>query len=240
MFIRTLFALAFALALSGQAVAAEGDDLEVDGEVALVSDYRFRGISLTGLEPALQAGVTVSHASGLYVGAWTSNISESGGGANAEVDFIAGFALEKGPASLDLSATYYAYPGDSALNYAELSAVLTFAAGPVQPWVELSYVPPQSATRRETGGRADNVYVATGAEVAIAGSPVSLIGQIGYERGFFDGSERGGKLDWQIGAAIDAENVRFQLGYVDSNRRVQDGRDNLAGAGVLAQLTLSF
>ena len=238
--VRVLLGLTAALAWPGLAHAAEGGNLEVEGEVALVSDYRFRGISLTGLTPAVQAGATLSHASGFYVGAWSSNISETDGGADGEVDVLVGFAWESGATALDLSATYYAYPGDDALNYVELSAVASHALGPFRPHLELSYVPPQSATRRESGGRSDNVYVVVGAEWELGDSPVSLTGQVGYERGFFDGAERGGKLDWQLGAAIQVRNIGFRLSYVDSNRNVPDGNRNLAGAGVLAQLSLAF
>ena len=37
----------------------------VSGSVALVSDYRFRGVSQTDKEMAVQGGITVSHESGV-------------------------------------------------------------------------------------------------------------------------------------------------------------------------------
>src|SRR5512133_1490261 len=43
--------------------------------VGVTSDYRFRGISQTSFDPALQAGVDFAHKSGFYLGAWGSNIS---------------------------------------------------------------------------------------------------------------------------------------------------------------------
>ena len=42
--------------------------------VALLSDYRFRGESLTEGRPALQAGVNYDHSSGLFVGGLVSNV----------------------------------------------------------------------------------------------------------------------------------------------------------------------
>ena len=42
--------------------------IEVTGSAAIVTDYRFRGVSQTNKEMAFQAGVTVSHESGLYAG----------------------------------------------------------------------------------------------------------------------------------------------------------------------------
>ena len=48
------------------------------GNVAVVSDYRFRGISQTYLEPAIQGGFDYSHASGFYFGNWNSSVSGNG------------------------------------------------------------------------------------------------------------------------------------------------------------------
>jgi uncharacterized protein (TIGR02001 family) len=38
--------------------------------VALTSDYVFRGVSQTDEDPAIQGGFDVSHDSGLYIGTW--------------------------------------------------------------------------------------------------------------------------------------------------------------------------
>ena len=82
----------------------------VSGSVALVSDYRFRGVSQTDKEAALQGGVTVTHESGVYAGAWASNLSGWGtfGGANLELDLFAG--IKKPIASgttIDVGLTWY-------------------------------------------------------------------------------------------------------------------------------------
>ena len=45
------------------------------GNVGLVSQYIFRGLSQTNGDPALQGGVDYAHASGFYAGTWLSNIS---------------------------------------------------------------------------------------------------------------------------------------------------------------------
>src|SRR5450759_3397136 len=45
------------------------------GNVGLVSQYVFRGLSQTNGDPALQGGADYSHASGFYAGTWLSNIS---------------------------------------------------------------------------------------------------------------------------------------------------------------------
>ncbi len=43
--------------------------------VALVSDYVFRGLTQTNGNPAIQGGIDYSHESGFYLGTWMSNIS---------------------------------------------------------------------------------------------------------------------------------------------------------------------
>lgn len=48
------------------------------GNVGVVSDYRFRGISNTNRRPALQAGLEWAHgATALYVGVWGSTVAEA-------------------------------------------------------------------------------------------------------------------------------------------------------------------
>lgn len=235
--IRFPFVLGLALLWS---CAAQAQPLDVSASLDLVSDYRFRGVSLTGLKPAAQADLTVAHQSGVYVNLWTSNISRTEGGARAEVDIAAGYAWESDKTSLDVSVTYYAYPGDGDLNYAELSAVVSHAVGPIRPFLELDYVPPQSSTRDDFGRKKDSIYLAAGAEIEIPDTPVIVTAQIGYERGFFDYTDTGGKVDWQVEAAVEFDHVGFGLAYVDSSRHVREGHSDLAGAGVAARLSLSF
>ncbi|TAJ80970.1 MAG: hypothetical protein EPO42_03300 [Gallionellaceae bacterium] len=66
--------------------------------VGLVTDYIYRGITQTAHGAAVQGGVDYAHASGLYAGAWGSNVSwikDSGaiatGNTNIELDTYFGF-----------------------------------------------------------------------------------------------------------------------------------------------------
>ncbi|MBI3373870.1 MAG: hypothetical protein HY017_19260 [Betaproteobacteria bacterium] len=47
----------------------------IAGNLGLVSQYVFRGLSQTNGKPAIQGGLDYSHASGFYAGTWLSNIS---------------------------------------------------------------------------------------------------------------------------------------------------------------------
>ncbi len=47
----------------------------ITGNVAVVSDYIFRGLTQTNGKPAIQGGFDYAHSSGFYAGTWLSNIS---------------------------------------------------------------------------------------------------------------------------------------------------------------------
>lgn len=100
--------------------ATEGTDAStapahtVSGNVALVSDYRFRGISQTFMGPAIQGGFDYAHASGIYAGTWGSNLSglQYPNGSGLEWDLYAGYKQALSDAiSIDVGVLQYYYPG---------------------------------------------------------------------------------------------------------------------------------
>lgn len=103
-----------ALAVPGVAMAA--DPSPFTGNVALVTNYLYRGISQTGGKPALQGGFDYAHPSGFYAGVWGSNISwipnAVATSSSLELDTYAGF---KGGFATDFSYDVgylrYNYPG---------------------------------------------------------------------------------------------------------------------------------
>jgi len=103
--------------LSGTAAAQSAPTPSpVTGNMTLASEYRFRGIDQTAGKPALQGGFDYSHASGVYLGNWNSNVSEGAGypGGNLEMDFYGGWKKAFGDFGLDIGAIYYYYPGTDA------------------------------------------------------------------------------------------------------------------------------
>ena len=75
---KLLLASTVAAALSAPvaqvAYAADASPHTITGNVGLVTDYKFRGLSQTYKGPALQGGFDYSHASGFYLGTWASNV----------------------------------------------------------------------------------------------------------------------------------------------------------------------
>jgi uncharacterized protein (TIGR02001 family) len=87
---------------SAGAASAEGT---ITANVALTTDYVFRGISLTDGDPAIQGGF--DYASEIfYAGVWASNVVEG-----LELDLYAGWTPTTGPITWDLGVIGYFYPG---------------------------------------------------------------------------------------------------------------------------------
>lgn len=119
MFKKTVIASAL-LAGSSAAVA------EISGNVALTSDYVFRGVSQTDNQMAIQGGLDYAHESGFYVGTWASNVSPdffngTGHDPQIELDMYAGYSgtLANG-IGYDLGYIRYQYPGFDTANTDEL------------------------------------------------------------------------------------------------------------------------
>jgi uncharacterized protein (TIGR02001 family) len=134
----TLASVAVAVAALS-AVAVPSISLAADSSVAfnagVVTDYRYRGISQSRLQPALQGGVDFT-AGAFYLGAWGSTIKwikDGGGDANVEIDLYGGYKgeISKG-VTYDIGALAYQYPSNKlkpSANTFEVYGAIT--AGPV-------------------------------------------------------------------------------------------------------------
>lgn len=136
---KKIFATAIVVSTLSTAAFAEDNGLAqygltLSGNVALTSDYRWRGQSQTENDPAIQGTVTLAHSSGLYFSAFASNVNfknDQFGNANLELDPSIGFttplSLGSIKPTLDVGVVYYNYPSASDYNWPEYYAKLTFA-----------------------------------------------------------------------------------------------------------------
>jgi uncharacterized protein (TIGR02001 family) len=90
-------------------------DNQISYNAAIVSDYRYRGVSQTRLKPALQGGADyVNNPTGLYAGTWLSTIkwtTDDGGDGHVEWDLYAGKRGEiTKDITYDVGGLYYFYP----------------------------------------------------------------------------------------------------------------------------------
>ena len=101
---------------------ASGAGAQVSGTVSVVSDYRYRGITLSDRKPAAQLGLTYDDPAGWYAGAFGSTVrlaSPAGPGFQATV--FAGFASRVASGiSLDAGGDYSAFTGAAGNNYGEV------------------------------------------------------------------------------------------------------------------------
>ncbi len=103
--------LLIGLLLFGTAYASAA---EISGNVAYLSDYRFRGISQGDRSPALQGGFDLELDGGFYLGTWASNVASWSAG-TIELDWYGGWATDLTEnSSIDIGILYYGYPEDDA------------------------------------------------------------------------------------------------------------------------------
>ncbi len=214
-------ALAGAFLTSVPAYADETDppkDVTVTGNVTLVSDYRFRGLSLSGGDFAVQGAININHSSGLYVGAWASSLEDSPVYGNAEVDVYAGWTGAIGSGlTADVGLLYYVYPngnvGDA--NVFEPYASLSTTLGPVTAKVGVTY-----AWEQKSLGGDDNLYLFTDLGFGIPNTPVTLSGHLGYTSGALSPNlltfkSTDGGFDYSIGATANVtKNLSVGVSYV--------------------------
>lgn len=130
-----LTASGLALSLSHTVSASEklGSGFSLSSNVAITSNYVFRGVNESDEEPSVQGGFDLEHESGAYLGTWAASVAGYGGG-GVELDYFAGYGLDLS-ASLwaDIGGYYYGYPGaDGEPNTQELYAGLGTSLGDIE------------------------------------------------------------------------------------------------------------
>ncbi|MCH7630181.1 MULTISPECIES: TorF family putative porin [Novosphingobium] len=234
----------FAASFAAPAMAEEETKpVTVSGSVGLVSEYRFRGISQSDRNLAVQGGITVAHESGVYVGTWGSNLAGWGtfGGSNMELDLIAGYKTTVGNATIDFGATWYMYPGGfDNTDFVEPYVKLSGTAGPVALTAGVAYAPQQEAlgawyatgadaaagVYTDEGDKNDNLYLWGDAAVGVPNTGLTLKGHIGYSKGnkglgpfATSVAPTGEYWDWLVGAdyAIPGTPLTAGVAYVDTD-----------------------
>lgn len=106
---------------------AKADAPEISGNVTLTSDYRFRGVSQTTRDPAIQGGFDVAFDNGIYFGTWASNIN-FGDDASLELDIYGGYTHTiNDDSSVTVGYTRFEYPGEgNNLDYNEWGLSYSF------------------------------------------------------------------------------------------------------------------
>ena len=224
--------------------APTGSGLDLSASVTLLSDYRFRGVSRSDEDPAVQAELVLSHDSGFYGGVTATSLqgvdsfrlrdSAFVDLGDAELDLYAGYGAQLGGGfSADAGLLYYLFlGGEGATDYVEPYASLSYLIGPAEFTAGAKYAPSQDAI-----GDEDMLYLFGQADVSIPFRPWRFSALVGHQ----DWGRFGGYWTWSLGVEH-----RLRLGrgadavlglrYVDTSLGAAPNAD----AGLVASLGFSF
>jgi len=210
---------------------------EISANVTLTSDYRFRGISQSNDDIAIQGGFDIAFEPGFYIGTWGSSVDfgtadGEGFDGTLELDYYAGWAMEtESGVGVDVGYLYYDYPGDEdpTGDYQEVYASVSF-------W-----------DFTLGGAYSDDYYGETGdfkyyyADYGLGlGENWSLALHIGYndldDGGGYLSSDESGYIDYSVGVTATYLAVDWTLAYVGTDL---DG-DDYFDADDLVDDTLVF
>jgi uncharacterized protein (TIGR02001 family) len=227
-FIKSIGAVALLVTLpllpaAAHAQAAESSALKVGGSISLVSDYRWRGGSLSDTGPAVQGGFSTK-VGNFYAGVWGSNIGFLPA-SEIEVDYYAGYVFGLGgDTKLDLQGKIVSFPGQKDSAFGRVSANLTGKAGVVSWGLHGDYEPAQDDTLLAGD---DNHYLYATASLPLGDSGVTLSGKVGRE----DGAFADDKVDWLLGASKTIAGLGVSLQYIGTNKEGR-GLDDTVVLGI--------
>ena len=184
----------------------------VTGNITLVSEYRFRGIDQTFGKPAIQGGFDYTHASGVYLGNWNSNVSSGAGypHGNIEMDFYGGYKRAFGDFGADVGFIYYAYPGtDPKIDNKEvyIGATWKFLAAKFFYALDDYFSVP---------GTKHTSYVDLAANYDL-GRGWGIVAHYGHLN--FKNFSNGSYSDWKLGVTKDLSGWLFGASYIGTNAK---------------------
>lgn len=222
--------------LAGASVGVAGvanAEPSFSGNVALTTDYVFRGISQTQSDPALQGGFDYTNDI-FYAGVWASNIDfGSAGGVSVdaplELDVYGGVRPVVGPVTLDIGVIAYLYPGsaddvwlasgDFEYYEGKLGASISPAEG-LTLGANLFYSP------EFPGDGGDAIYIEATAGYTINDN-LSISGGVGNQSVDLDGyfvTDSGPSVDsyttWNVGGTLSAWGFGLDLRYYDTDEDI--------------------
>jgi len=245
--------------------AAPADPGPLTANVSLTSDYRYRGISQSNLQPAIQGGFDYAHSSGFYIGNWNSSISwisdaasASGNSASApiEMDFYAGYKYEWSKGfTADVGILQYYFPTSGATgfttnpNTTEVYAAQNFTFDSVTGFLKFSYA---ATTIFGFSNSAGSNYTDLTVNYDTGVWGLTLNAHAGYQ--YVAGTASGASVsnnslysytDWKLGVTKDfGSGLTLGVAYLGTNAKkgayINSQGKALGGDTVLATLTKTF
>lgn len=218
--------------LAGAAIAGSAGVAHADGtwsgNIALATDYEFRGLSQTNGNPAVQGGLDYVNGQ-FYAGTWASNVSFSNG---PELDFYAGFTPTLGPVALNLGVIGYFYPG-ARDDAAEFDYYEAKAAGTITPVSGLSLTGSAYYSPDFFGETGTAFYTELAGAYTI-NDALSISGAFGHQtiddvNGPAPGSSNGNYNTWNLGVTYTLQGFAIDARYVDTDINPTDSIATYAG-----------
>ena len=196
---------------------------EVSGNIALTTDYKFRGISQSDSAPSVQGGFDIAFDNGAYVGTWGAAVDfdcaiDTCGGLNGgiELDYYAGFASDiSDSVSFDIGYIYYDYPQDEGLlgDYGEIYGSLSFG----DFGIGMNY---SDEYWGETG-KFTYTYATYSMALSESVALDLLVGSGDYdEAGYLDGATE--HMNWSVALSTSAGGLDFAITYEDTDLDKED------------------
>ena len=208
--LRALLWVAVALASVGTARA------EVSGSIAVLSDDRYRGASLTDGRPAVQASIAYDHPAGPYVGALVSNVHISNDIIGPRALLYAGYVHSlTGDLVWDVGVATHRLPVPDTpprYDYTEWYAGIANASTSVRAFRSFDYY----------GVGAHSWYVEANRSRRVGGRYV-LSAHVGYRvindpsAGPYHGVD-GSRFDFKAAVGVDVRDFLLELSLVGTNR----------------------
>jgi uncharacterized protein (TIGR02001 family) len=229
-----------ATALLASTTPALAEIPDISANVALTTDYVFRGVSQTDNQFAIQGGFDWASDMGIYLGTWASNVdSQFFGGATdpqIELDLYAGYSHElTNGFGFDLGYLRYQYPGGSDANTNEFylkGSYKGFSAA-------VNYSPELNFAFSDESAW----YWAAAYDYSFP-YEIDFSAHVGYSTGqaFSDDDVfNGSYTDWSLGLSKKFIGVDLGLMYTDTNISKSDcGGSNVCEAKFIATLSKSF
>jgi uncharacterized protein (TIGR02001 family) len=193
------------------ALASSDVPAQFSGTASVVSNYRFRGISLSENKPAAQLGITYDDAQGWYAGAFASSTrfaNSSAVGLQA-VPFV-GYAWRAGGLTWDAGADYSAFTGATRrYNYPEVY----LGAGSENLSGRLYYSP-------KYFGRGSGVFYGEINASHLLSDRIRLLAHAGVLRSNDESAYYGSRevlFDGRVGVGVDFDQVNVQLTWVGTS-----------------------
>lgn len=195
------------------------------GSIGVASDHVWRGVSQSVGDPAAQAALGITGATGWYLGAWASatpkpDLEHRYEAARYEVDLFAGYRSDLSDHwLLDIGVIRYSHPDDARLldyDYTELLATLSYAQR-----ISLTVaVSPDTSMYTSRGLATDATAIATEMSVVqpIPGD-LSLTGGVGY----YDLGDlfSTGYTYWSAGLALTIGRLAVDVTHIQTDRRAR-------------------